>query len=120
MEGGRVAVGVISTAKYFAPRALAAFQRAHPQVEMRVFVGNRQETIAALEGFELDLAIMGRPPQHFEVDQTVIGDHPHVVIAPAGHPLGVRPSVSLAELTGAKRSSARVRLRHAHPGAGVV
>jgi LysR family transcriptional regulator for metE and metH len=94
VDGGRVAVGVISTAKYFAPRALAAFQRAHPRVEMRLLVGNRQETIAALESFDLDLAIMGRPPPHFEVDQAVIGDHPHVVIAPPDHSLvGRRPSL---------------------------
>ena len=38
---GKVSVGVISTAKYFAPRALAAFRRAHPNVELKVLVGNR-------------------------------------------------------------------------------
>jgi LysR family transcriptional regulator for metE and metH len=90
MEGGRVAVGVISTAKYFAPFALAAFQRAHPRVEMRVLVGNRQEMLAALGGFELDVAVMGRPPQDFPVERAVIGDHPHVIIAPPGHPLARR------------------------------
>jgi LysR family transcriptional regulator for metE and metH len=95
LDGGRVAVGVISTAKYFAPRALAAFKKAHANVNIRVLVGNRQETIAALENFELDLAVMGRPPEHFEVEQTAIGPHPHVIIAPPDHPLaGKRLSLS--------------------------
>ncbi len=98
MEGGRVAVGVISTAKYFAPFALAAFQRAHPKVEMRVLVGNRQEMLAALEGFELDVAVTGRPPEGFPVERAVIGDHPHVVIAPPGHPLARRRRVPLEEV----------------------
>lgn len=98
MEGGRVAVGVISTAKYFAPFALAAFQRAHPTVRLRVLVGNRQETLAALEAFELDVAVMGTHPEHFPVERAVIGDHPHVVIAAPGHPLAGRRRVPLAEV----------------------
>lgn len=100
MEGGRVAVGVISTAKYFAPRALAAFKKQHPGIEMRVLVGNRQETLRVLESFELDLAIMGRPPENFAVEQAVIGDHPHVIIAPPDHPLAARRGLSLADLAG--------------------
>ena len=67
VEGGRVSVGVVSTAKYFAPFALAAFQRAHPKVEMRLLIGNRQQTVAALEAFGLDVAVMGYPPEHFPV-----------------------------------------------------
>jgi LysR family transcriptional regulator, low CO2-responsive transcriptional regulator len=100
IEGGRVAVGVISTAKYFAPRALAAFKRAHPNVEMRVLVGNRRETLAALEAFELDLAVMGRPPEAFEVERAVLGDHPHVIIAAPDHPAVGRERVALADLAG--------------------
>ena len=98
MDGGRVAVGVISTAKYFAPFALAAFKRQHPKVELRVMVGNREEMLAALEGFDLDLAITGRPPEHFEVDRAVIGDHPHIIIAPPDHELAGKGRVRLADL----------------------
>ncbi len=87
VEGGRVAVGVISTAKYFAPFALAAFQRAYPKVEMRILVGNRRQTISALENFETDLAITGRPPADFPIERAVIGDNPHVIIAPPDHRL---------------------------------
>jgi LysR family transcriptional regulator for metE and metH len=98
MDGGRVAVGVISTAKYFAPFALAAFQRSYPNVEMRIIVGNRSEIIAALERFDLDIAIMGRPPEHFPIERAVIGDHPHVIIAPPGHKLASRRRIPLDEL----------------------
>jgi LysR family transcriptional regulator for metE and metH len=98
IEGGRVAVGVISTAKYFAPRALAAFKRDHPKVELRLLVGNRQEMLAALEGFEVDIAVTGRPPEHFAVDRAVIGDHPHVIIAAPEHRLAARRCIPLAEL----------------------
>lgn len=98
--GGRVVVGVVSTAKYFAPRALAAFARAHPKIEMRLSVGNRGETIAALRGYELDFAIMGRPPDAFAVDSAVIGDHPHIVVAPPGHAMAGRRNIAFADLAG--------------------
>ncbi|MFZ4407142.1 MAG: LysR family transcriptional regulator [Paracraurococcus sp.] len=100
MEGGHVAVGVTSTAKYFAPFALAAYQRANPGVEMRLAVGNRQQVVAALEGFELDVAVMGYPPDHFPLERAVLGDHPHVVIAPPGHRLVGRCGIPLADLAG--------------------
>jgi LysR family transcriptional regulator for metE and metH len=99
MDGGRVAVGVISTAKYFAPFALAAFQRTYPNVEIRIAVGNRSETIAALERFELDVAVMGRPPEHFPIERAVIGDHPHVIIAAADHWLVKRKQIPLREIS---------------------
>src|SRR3954447_20534466 len=100
MDGGRVSVGVISTAKYFAPFALAAFQRANPKVEMRVWVGNRAEVISALEKFEFDLCIMGYPPEAFPVERAVIGDHPHVIIAAPDHRLAARQGIMLPELAG--------------------
>ena len=98
--GGRVVVGVVSTAKYFAPRALAAFARAHPKIEMRLSVGNRGETIAALKGYELDFAVMGRPPDGFGVESAVIGDHPHIIVAPPDHPMAGRRNIAFADLAG--------------------
>lgn len=100
LEGGRVAVGVISTAKYFAPKALAAFSREHPGIEMQLAIGNREETIEGLASFDLDLAIMGRPPRGFAVEQTEIGDHPHVIIASPDHVLAGRCRIALRDLTG--------------------
>ncbi len=87
IKGGRVVAGVVSTAKYFAPRALAAFRQQHPEVELRLSVGNRQETIAALRDLILDLAVMGRPPENLDLEFVVLGDHPHIVIAAGDHPL---------------------------------
>lgn len=95
---GRVAVGIISTAKYFAPFALAAFGRAQPQVELRISVGNREDIVARLGSLEMDLAIMGRPPDDMPIERAVLGEHPHVIIAPPGHGLAGRRGVSLGEI----------------------
>jgi len=102
LKGGRVAIGVVSTAKYFAPHALGAFSRAFPSVEIRLEVGNRSSIIAALEANTLDLALTGRPPEHLEVDRAPIGEHPHVIVVRPDHPRarGKRlPASVLAEET---------------------
>ncbi len=99
-ESGTVHVGVVSTAKYFAPRVLAAFARAHPRIEMRLMVGNRADVIRGLQEHDLDLAVMGRPPEEIAVTAWVIGDHPHVVVAPATHALADRRAVPPKALAG--------------------
>ncbi|EKS30005.1 HTH-type transcriptional activator CmpR [Afipia felis] len=65
--GGRVAIGAVSTAKYFVPFAIAAFSKLHPKVEITLKIGNRQELREALRGYELDIAIMGRSPAEIQV-----------------------------------------------------
>lgn len=98
IDGGHVSVGVVSTAKYFAPRVLAAFAKDHPRVDMQLRVGNRSETIAALERMELDFAVMGRPPEDFPVANAAIADHPHIIVAPVDHPLAQRRRIALKTL----------------------
>jgi LysR family transcriptional regulator, low CO2-responsive transcriptional regulator len=100
LASGRVTVGVVSTAKYFAPRMLAAFARTHPGIDIELIVGNREDTIAAFKSGRLDVAIMGRPPQDVEVESTPIGEHPQVLIAPPDHALAKRRSISPREVAG--------------------
>jgi len=96
LEGGEVHVGVVSTAKYFAPRALAAFARSHPKVELKLVIGNREDIVAALSEYRVDFVIMGRSPEHLDCEQDLIGDNPHIIIAPPGHPLARRTAIPLA------------------------
>jgi len=100
LASGRVTVGVVSTAKYFAPRMLAAFARSHPGIDIELVVGNREETIAAFKNGRLDVAIMGRPPEGIEVESALIGDHPQVIIAAPDHPLARRHAISPQEIAG--------------------
>jgi LysR family transcriptional regulator, low CO2-responsive transcriptional regulator len=96
---GRVSIGVVSTTKYFAPLALAEFARSHPGVELELLVDNRDEIIATLISFKIDMAIMGRPPETtIELEQQVMGEHPHVIIAPPSHPLAGKRQIVLRSL----------------------
>lgn len=97
-RSGRVVLGVVSTAKYFAPGVVAALRRDLPGVEVVLRVGNRGETIAALARGEFDLCVMGRPPRAPLCDAASLGDHPHVLIAAADHPLAGAGQVPLDDL----------------------
>jgi DNA-binding transcriptional LysR family regulator len=95
---GRVSIGAVSTAKYFVPFAIAAFSRLYPRIDISLSIGNREEIRRALRGYELDFAIMGLPPPDIEVDTNLIGDHPHVVIAPNGHRLANSTGLAAIDL----------------------
>jgi DNA-binding transcriptional LysR family regulator len=99
LSGGRVTIGVVSTAKYFAPKAIAAFARSHPTVEIRLSVGNRDSTISLLRDYSVDLAIMGRPPRDFVVKSDPFGKHPFVIIASPQHHLVGRKILSRKDLS---------------------
>jgi DNA-binding transcriptional LysR family regulator len=87
LRGGRVRLAVVSTAKYFAPRLIARFLKTHPDVRIELQVDNRDATIRTLAANEVDLALMGRPPGELDLVATPFAEHPHVIIAPPGHPL---------------------------------
>ncbi|HEY0233708.1 MAG TPA: LysR family transcriptional regulator [Afipia sp.] len=97
--GGRVDIGAVSTAKYFVPFVMAAFSKLHPKIDISLSIGNREEIRQALHGYELDFAIMGRAPSEIEVETHLIGDHPHVIIAPKGHWLAKDSGLAANDLT---------------------
>lgn len=96
---GRVSIGAVSTAKYFVPFAISGFSKLHPKIDVTLFIGNRQEIGDALQGYDLDFAIMGRPPAGIDMDVHLIGAHPHVIIAPTVHRLARKSQIALSELS---------------------
>jgi len=94
VRAGSLRLGVVSTAKYFAPRLMASFMKEYPDIEMRLLVGNRAEMIASLKNHEVDVALMGRPPKDVPVRASPFGDHPLVIVAPPDHPLAELRDIS--------------------------
>ncbi|MCK5749338.1 MAG: LysR family transcriptional regulator, partial [Oricola sp.] len=77
---GTLKLGGVSTAKYFTPRLIAAFQKTNPDIDIELFIGNRADTIEALRHQRIDIALMGRPPRDIAVEAVMFGDHPLVII----------------------------------------
>ena len=87
LEVGTLTIGMVSTAKYFLPHLLAQFRREHEGIEIRLAVGNREQLVRMLHANEVDIAIMGRPPKELATRAEPFAAHPHVFVAPVGHPL---------------------------------
>lgn len=98
LRRGRVRVCAASTAEYFVPRLLGAFQQAHPGVEVELQVQNRRAVTQRMRNDEDDLYIMTRPPTDLPLLVEPFADNPLVVVAPAKHPLAGAKRVPLAEL----------------------
>lgn len=98
LRGGLVNVGLVSTAKYFSPKLLARFTQRHPKIEVRFAVGNRETLIRLLQDNEIDLAIMGRPSDRLEAVAEPLARNPHVLVAPAAHPLAQARRFDMQEL----------------------
>ncbi len=100
LDAGHVSIGVVSTAKYFAPRAIAAFAQMHPGIETSLLVGNRLEILEALRTHRADIVLMGRPPADIDLVHALLGPHPLVVIAHPDHPLAAAKAIPRESLHG--------------------
>lgn len=84
---GRLRIAVASTINYFAPQLLASFSKLYPSTNMHLDVNNRKRLIRMLEDNEIDIVLMGQPPEGIELEATPFMDNPLVVISPVTHPL---------------------------------
>lgn len=101
-DSGSIAVGIVSSATYFAPKLLALYSRQYPKVDVHFSVGNRESLLRMLQDNAIDLALMGRPPAELDTTVEPLAFHPQVMIAPADHPLVSAKRFDLHELRGEK------------------
>jgi len=93
LDSGRVTIGMVSTATYFLPHLLARFRLEHPNVEFRLSVGNREQLVAQMQASDVDLSVMGRPPQEFVARAVPFAAHPLVMVTAVDHPFAKMESV---------------------------
>jgi DNA-binding transcriptional LysR family regulator len=99
LKGGRLDVGMVSTAEYFLPHLLARFRREHTGIEIRLQVGNnRAQIVALMQQGDVELAIMGRPPTEWATRAEPFALHPHVLVTPVDHPFARAEHVPAAAL----------------------
>jgi len=87
VRGGRIKVGLVSTAKYIVPHMIARFREQYSDVSVTLRDANRRDLLDQLATGEIDLAVMGQPPPGADVIAERFADHPSVIIAPPSHPL---------------------------------
>lgn len=93
VEAGHLAIGMVSSAKYYLPALLAAFHAEHPAVQVRLALGGRNDLVALMQAHEIDLAVMGRPPKDWPARAEPFAAHPHGLITAPQHALAGQPEV---------------------------
>ena len=86
-QKGRIALAVVSTAKYFVPMLLMRFSRLYPDIEVRLHIENRESVLGMLERSEADLVIMGRAPRNMTTQAAAFATNPMAIVAAPSHAL---------------------------------
>lgn len=99
LECGSLRLAILTTAKYFGPRLLGLFSREHPDIEVALYVGNREQLLERLAANRDDLYILGRPPEKLQVVAETFAENRLVLVAAADHPLTTRAAIAPEELS---------------------
>jgi molybdate transport repressor ModE-like protein len=98
LKGGTLTVSAASTASVFAARMMALFRDLHPDVRISLNVVNRETLLQHLTENSIDLALMGKPPEGYDLAAQPFLENPLVVIAATSHPLANEKHIPLAQL----------------------
>ncbi len=99
LRRGRLRLGVISTAEYFAPEILGDFCREYPGVDILLKVTNRDTILERIQNNEDDLYILGRPPEKtLNLKTYSFAPNPLVVMAARDHQLCKESNISIKRL----------------------
>jgi DNA-binding transcriptional LysR family regulator len=97
--GNRLRIAAVTTAgEYLLPPLMRAFGEHHPELEVSLHVGNREDVFRRLEAHEADLAISGRPPEGRGFEGIVFLENEFVLITHPGDALAKRSWVAVEEL----------------------
>jgi len=98
LRRGRLRLGVITTAQYFAPEILGGFCDEYPEVDVSLKVTNRDRVLHRINQGEDDLYILGQVPEEAGLVSVPFAPNPMVVVASKEHPLTRERNISLERL----------------------
>ncbi|NDF05962.1 MAG: LysR family transcriptional regulator [Betaproteobacteria bacterium] len=99
---GTLRIGAVTTAEYWLPHVLVNFVNSHPSVKLKLQVANKEEIVRSMAADEIDLAVMGNPPEDIKVIAQSFANNPTAFLASPQHPLMQQPRVSMEMLANAR------------------
>jgi DNA-binding transcriptional LysR family regulator len=95
----RLRITAVTTAgEYLMPPLIRDFREHHPELQVSLHVGNRDEVFRRLESRRADVAIAGRPPDDRGFEGQPFADNDFVLITTPSDPLAKRAWVAVDEL----------------------
>ena len=104
---------VTSAAESFVPALMRAFAGEHPDVELTLDVGNRQDVLERVLAHTADVAVSGTPPTDDRLSAEPLMDNAIVCITAAGRPADRHRAAGRVGAGRARLAAARARLGHA-------
>lgn len=98
LSGGHLNIAAISSASYFAPKLLGTFNQRFENVRVSINVTNQTAVLKQVLDNEVDMAIMGQPPDDPQFESFAFMDNPLIIVAAPGHRLAKRKRIALPEL----------------------
>lgn len=98
LSGGHLNIAAISSASYFAPRLLGTFHQRFENISVSINVTNQDAVVKQVLENEVDMAIMGEPPNDQQIEAIAFMDNPLIVVAHPGHRLAGRKRIAVREL----------------------
>jgi DNA-binding transcriptional LysR family regulator len=95
---GNLRVGAVLTSEYWLPSLLVAFLKDNAKVRLKLHVANRDEILRSLNAQEIDIAVMGNPPEELQPSATAFAKNPMGFVVAADHPMASFGSLTLADL----------------------
>ena len=91
-------IGAIATTEYWLPSLLVAFVSENPKAKIKLITGNREDIVRSLTVQEIDVAVMGNPPDELKAGATRFAKNPMGFMAAPNHPLMAHRRISMAKL----------------------
>ncbi len=92
-------IGAVTTAgEHLVAPLLRTFREAHPELDITLHVGNREEVFGRLVDHEVDVAITGRLPDELALRGRAFAPNEFVLITAPGDPLAKGRPVAVEEL----------------------
>jgi len=98
LAGGKLRIAAISSANYFAPKLLGVFHQRFHDVGVSMDVTRQQSVLKQVADNEVDMAIMGQPPEGMNVDAIAFMENPLIIVAPPGHRLAKQKNIALKQM----------------------
>jgi DNA-binding transcriptional LysR family regulator len=95
---GTLRIGAVTTAEYWLPHLLVTFVNENPKVKIKLHVANREEIVRSLAAQEVDIAVMGQPPDELKVDAARIAANPMAFVTAPQHVLMSEPRLTMVRL----------------------
>jgi len=100
LRGTLVIGGSTIPASYLLPPIFAKFHGKHPKVRIRLVTGDSREILQRVLDADVELGVVGAPPEGEELQSRPCGEDSLVLIVPPAHPLAGKRGVGAGDLLG--------------------